>query len=153
MISTVALVFFGLAIGGLAVVLRVRGRALQLAREREQADDPYEALSLFWAWGSNADVSRMVLRVEPGQRLRSRRLDPWLLLTFPANAVGILAIVLYQTVRQSNGRRVCLFWPNCSAYGLGVMRRRNVFEATRLVLARVRSCNGATQGLEIAGWR
>jgi len=149
---TVVLALLGLIGVGLIVVRRARDRALLLARRFERSGEEYEALSLYWAWGTDADVARIILLLEPGRPLRVRRSDPWLTLTSPANAAAISAIILYQMLRRTGGHRVCLFWPNCSAYGLGVMRRRNVFTASRLVLARVRSCNGAGHGVEILGW-
>jgi putative component of membrane protein insertase Oxa1/YidC/SpoIIIJ protein YidD len=147
-------VWFALVLAVLLLLLVwVRERSLQVARQLEISGDFREALSLFWAWGTDADVARIIRRIEPDMASRFRGGgDPWLLVTAPANAAAILVILCYQAIRRRAGRRVCLYWPNCSAYGLGAMRRRNVIKASSLVLWRVRSCNGASDGLDIYGW-
>jgi uncharacterized protein len=68
-------------------------------------------------------------------------------LTWPLNALAILAIRIYQ-VAVSKGlvpRAVCLHYPSCSRFAILAFRRYRFLEAVRKTRARVTEC-GSTSG-------
>ena len=133
-------------LNGLAV------RCAQSADVLAAGGQTYEALSLHWAWGTGTDVE-FVLSDLPGAESPSgcRLPEPR-----PAGDLRIAAVVaiglvlLYQRVRPATrSRRECVFWPNCSNYAIGVLRRYPVVKAIRMIRDRVKRCTGVTAGVDL----
>lgn len=136
----------------LAAVARFsRGRRAEAARL--EAEGSYrDALSLRWAWGDNADLAGLLARIPDTDETAAaapeatphRRLGP-------ANLAGVALVVAYQVLTAPRharfGHRQCVYWPNCSNYAIGALRRHRFDVAAGLAVRRLRACDGRAEGV------
>lgn len=123
----------------------------EFAREAAAAcTDPLDSVSLQWAWGTQRRLRLACRHADaevPRELPEPRRFKTESL----SCGLGILLVVLYQRRwRDPDGPRLCNYWPNCSAYAIGVFRRFRFIPAVRLTLARIRRCDGRANGLDLS---
>jgi len=111
-----------------------------------------ETFSILWAWGDPNQTADFALSMEKYILLKYvQHPEPRIFdnMSFLSNAL-IAAILLYQRfLRVTTGHRQCVFWPNCSNYAIGMLRRHSVKYVFRKTILRIKQCDGSQNGFNI----
>lgn len=137
----------------LAPVFIVAVRLAQVRRATANGTWP-SVLDDGWGWDLKVidNLPTPVNTSEAVAALRAMHQHPpvvwWSALSLP----GLAAIALYQMfLRPTHHYRLCNFYPGCSSFAAGCLRRFPPHAAIGMAIRRLRRCDGSCSGLALPG--
>ena len=107
----------------------------------------YCSVSFAWAWGTHDQLVDSL--TNQGLDVPKTKPPKSIWFNSPIRNTAIAAIIYYQRQNQIPNYKICKSTPNCSNYGIGVLRRYNLFKAMLLIKRRIFRCGKEKGSLDI----